>query len=529
MSLNQSMNISISSMKNNQYALTVVAHNIANVNTEGYYRQGVNFTEVRYPTDGNNVIAEIKGMNGAMVSSLTDYVDDAAFKGVLDSNSDAQYYNTLTDALGELEDLADALGDNGLNALLNDFYAAAANLEQFPTDMSIRQQYILAAQNVCEKFNQVSDKCTSIQDDKFNTITVQTETINTLLSNLAKVNQEHVKNGQSTATKTQMNEILAELSNYMDVTTTTNKNGSVNLLVSGIEIVKGGEQKYSIQADFNKDNPDNTVQFSLKSTEDPSKIIDKGINESFNGGSIKAYVDFLNGTNNNFTNINDIKSAMDEAAESFATELNNIQTYDDGKIFAASITTAENGNLMLEKLDPPVEMFSTKDGSNTFTAANIGINQAIIDDPFKIAAARIDTDKYLDEATGQPAIAEYDSQGNPIYEWTKAVGNSDNATEITALQHKKVCSYGGDIDNCTLSQFLTNNAAKIGMDVANIASQADTAQDIADMDAQNFSNLVGVNLDEELSDMIKYQRSYEASARLFSTINQLMETIIGMV
>ena len=45
MTLNQSMNIALNSMKNNQYALTVVSHNIANLNTEGYHKQRVNFSE----------------------------------------------------------------------------------------------------------------------------------------------------------------------------------------------------------------------------------------------------------------------------------------------------------------------------------------------------------------------------------------------------------------------------------------------------------------------------------------------------
>ena len=60
------------------------------------------------------------------------------------------------------------------------------------------------------------------------------------------------------------------------------------------------------------------------------------------------------------------------------------------------------------------------------------------------------------------------------------------------------------------------NAAKNGMDLANIEGKADTAQGLADSAATNYLNLVGVNLDEELSDMIRYQRAYEASAKLFS-------------
>ena len=517
MSLNQSMNISVGSMKNNQYALTVVSQNIANLHVEGYHRQRVNFVTNEYTTNCENVISTIKGMNGASISSLSDYIDDAAFKGLLDSNSEAEYYNTLADALGELEGIADDLGDNGLNALLNDFYAAAANLEKFPTDMSIRQQYVQAAQNVCEKFNEISSKCESVQEDKFNTIGTNVEHINSLLENLAKANEAHVKNNQGSSTKVEINNILQELSNYTNVKTEANANGSINVFIGDVALVQGGELKYTLEADFDANNPNSAVNFSLKSTQNPDYIITNGVNDAFASGSMKAYVEFLNGSNENYTNINDLKNAINNAASAFAVALNDIQTfgsYDEG-VFAAALGADANGNTILIEANEP--MFTTKDGSNNFNASNIQINSAIIEDPFLVAAARIDLANYTD------------ADGNIDPNWIKSVGNSDNATKITALQNEKICVYNNGKNKCTLNEFLTNNAAKTGMDIAAVQTKADTANDIANADIVNYSNLIGVNLDEELADMIKYQRAYEASAKLFSTINDLMGTIIGMV
>lgn len=519
MSLNQSMNISLGSMKNNQYALTVVSQNIANIHVEGYCRQRVDFATNEYTTKCRNVIETIKGMNGAHISALSDYIDDGVFNDLIGKKSDAAYYNTLADALGELEDIADDLGDNGLNALLNDFFAASANLEKYPTDMAIRQQYVLAAQNVAEKFNDITKKYDAIQEDKFQTIGTDVQNINSLLSRLASANEANVKNSGSTATQAEVNSILEELSNYMDITTDKNDNGSVNLYINGVAVVMGNEQKYQLNAEFDSTNPDGAVKFSLQSLENPDYVIENGVTDSFKSGSMKAYIDFLNGSGGSFSNINDMKSALDSAAAAFANALNAIQTYDDGNSFAASITSDADGNLILEKATTP--MFTTSDGSATITASNIQVNSAIVDNPFLVSAARIDLSKYTTQ----------DENGNDVIDpnWIKAVGNSDNATEITALQNAKICSYNGGANNCTLSEFLTNNAAKNGMDAANITSKAENAQDLSDSAATNFANLIGVNLDEELADMIRYQRAYEASAKLFSTINDLIGTIINMV
>lgn len=511
MSLNQTMNISLGSMKNNQYALTVVSQNIANLHVEGYHRQRVNFQTNEYTTNCENVLSTIRGMNGASISSLSDFIDNAAFKNLLDSNSDAQYYNTLADSLGELEGLADQLGDNGLNALLNDFYKAAANLEQFPTDMSVRRQYVIATQNVCEKFNDISAKCDSIQEDKTQKISFDVQTINNLLDNLATANQEHVKNGQTTVTKSDINAILKELSNYMDISTTENSNGTVNVFLGDVALVQGCENIYDIEVDFDLNNPDSAVNFSLRSTENPNYVLSDGINSGFKSGSMKANIEFLNGSNGKYANVNDFRSAIDAAANAFATRLNEIQTYksDDGSIFAAALGADNDGNTIL--IESTVKMFDVPNGA-TINASNIQVNQEIIDDPFLVAVARIDKNNY---EAGE--------------DWTKSIGNSDNATLITAMQNEKICTYNNGKNKCSLSDFLATNAADVASDIATLNGKADTAQNIADADATNYANLIGVNLDEELADMIKYQRSFEASARVFSTVNDLMGTIISMV
>ena len=279
MSLNQSMNIALGSLKNNQYAMTVVSQNIANINVEGYRKQRVDFQTNEYTTNCNNVISTIKGMNGASISSLTDYANEGAFRDKLETNSEAQYYNTLNDALSGLEDIADDLGDNGLNNLLNEFYTAAANLEKYPTDMSIRQQYVLAAQNVCDKFNEVSKKYDNLQQDTFDSVETNTEIVNSLLKNLADANEAHIKNNQGSSTQTQIDSILEELSNYIDITTDKNANGTVNLYIGGIAVVQGNEQKYTLNAEFDSEKDYiyslNTDNVSAKDDINVKKMIEK--------------------------------------------------------------------------------------------------------------------------------------------------------------------------------------------------------------------------------------------------------------
>ena len=46
---------------------------------------------------------------------------------------------------------------------------------------------------------------------------------------------------------------------------------------------------------------------------------------------------------------------------------------------------------------------------------------------------------------------------------------------------------------------------------------------------QQRQSLSGVNVDEELVSMMKYQRSYEASAKIIQTSNQMLSTLMGLI
>lgn len=511
MSLGQSLNIALNSLKNNQYAMTVVSHNIANLNTEGYTRKAVHFEESVIGNYGTDVYSRIKSLNGATIDRIIDYMDEAALGNIIDTTSDASYYGSLADALGGLEDIADALGDNGLNSMLNDFFAAAANLEQFPDDLTIRQQYVNVAQNVCDKFNEISNNYDKYQNNMISDTQDNVEIVNNLLSRIADSNKSYLNNGQDSSILNNTYSLISELGNYVNVTTEKNANGTIDVYIGDQKVVQSTKVNYTLNvAADTSGQSDNILSFSLVSTDDPNYVLSNGINDIIKTGKIGAAAEFLNGTNDDYYNITDLKNALNNAAKEFVTELNKIQMYDDGTQFAAYITTVDGVN-MLENASA-IPMFVSTDGGE-FNASNITVNQAIKDNVFLVAAARVDLSKY--------------EEGSD--EWKYAVGNSTNATEISALRDKKICDYGGEEDNCTLSDFLASIAAKAGLDANGMSNKADVYQDMLDNAITNYSNIAGVNIDEEIADMLKYQRAYEASARVFAAVNDLYDIIFGMV
>ena len=200
-----------------------------------------------------------------------------------------------------------------------------------------------------------------------------------------------------------------------------------------------------------------------------------------------------------------ILNDLDKLAAAFAEEMNRIQTQVDAN--GTPMYIGPDGTLV-ESTTP---FFVTKDGSADFTAGNITINQALIDDPTLVATARLD-----------PNAADFDD---------KAVGNTGNMELFNNLAKGKLTGLSLSDppgEGTSIMDYISSLVSKIGSGVASIQNAAD-AQDAVMQQAQaQRDELYGVDLNQELADLIKYQRAYEASARLFNAANEMMQTIINL-
>jgi flagellar hook-associated protein 1 FlgK len=98
---------------------------------------------------------------------------------------------------------------------------------------------------------------------------------------------------------------------------------------------------------------------------------------------------------------------------------------------------------------------------------------------------------------------------------SSASGTGDIAQSIAALA-------GGAPDQA-FSAFV----GQVGNAVASAQSAASTGSSVLSAVDNQRQSVSGVSLDEEMTNLITYQRGYEASARMMSTINDCMDTLIN--
>lgn len=516
--LNQIMNIGVRSVNNNQVALNVVSNNISNINTEGYTRQQVNFAAIPAydcfnwcSSSGKLLIgqgAEITDITNKRATWLDNY-----FRG---QNSASGYYEQLGPMASNLENLLnDELSSDGLQGKLSSFFSASQALSGDPTNNAYKIAFVSAAQDVADMLNSMSKKVNGYMEqaigafgdaDSFanSTLVAKTDELNAKLEELAKVNQsiayDSTNGSYSANLADQKDAILNELSAMIPLQTTTNANGTVNVIIDGQAVVQGAEKKMDIVA-VQTDDPDNPVKMQILDKDGNIRV--ENANEAFAESGIGGILQ--TGSSETF-GYKAVLNDLDQLASAFAEEMNRIQTeVIDGK---TPLYIGPDGTL-LPATDKPI--FVTKDGSGTFNAGNISINSEMIKNPSLVATARIDITQQ-----------EYDN---------KAVGNTANMDLFNNLASGKLVGLSQTVpagEGVSLIDFLSNLVSKVGSEVSEINS-AKTAQDAVTEQAKSeIDAMYGVDLNEELADLIKYQRAYEASARLFNIANELMQLVIGL-
>jgi flagellar hook-associated protein 1 len=220
---------------------------------------------------------------------------------------------------------------------------------------------------------------------------------------------------------------------------------------------------------------DTPSEFTIDKTTGEVKINDNPVN--LDSGQIKGLQESLSYMTN-------LKSKIDTLALAIAKNINDLHSSDDAKNLSGA---SENLLLFVDKDDhtqPPKG------------AASMIVNPALLNAPQRIAAATSN-------------------------------GEGANALEMGKLQTQRI-----QIDGQTVSigEFYHGILGQLGADV----QTADRFRNNADMMAQQTDmqrqSISGVSIDEEMTNMVRYQQAYNAAAKYVSAVNEMLDKLInGMV
>jgi flagellar hook-associated protein 1 FlgK len=138
-------------------------------------------------------------------------------------------------------------------------------------------------------------------------------------------------------------------------------------------------------------------------------------------------------------------------------------------------------------------------GQDLFTgtdAASIGVNSNLASDPTQFQAAGT----------------------------SGAAGDNTVALALAQLGNQKVSG----LNNQTFSANYAQTVANLGDAISSVNDQLNTSQSVSQMLTTQRASTSGVSTDQEMTNLIQYQKSYEASAELITTLNQMLQAVVTM-
>ncbi|OGS35189.1 MAG: flagellar hook-associated protein FlgK [Elusimicrobia bacterium RIFOXYB2_FULL_49_7] len=146
------------------------------------------------------------------------------------------------------------------------------------------------------------------------------------------------------------------------------------------------------------------------------------------------------------------------------------------------------------------------------------------------------TDYFIDYSTGRIILTNGAYGGVPLFiEYQAAVngtaGSTDNsnATAIAELRHSNIMSpdYEGN-NTASITTFYNSFISELGIQKNEYTTNADARQFLVQQFESRQAEVAGVSLDEELANLVKYQHTYQAAARIITTVDKMIETLLQL-
>lgn len=319
MGLTSSLNTAIAGLHATQIGIGVVSQNVANAGTAGYVRRTVSTTEANS--------GSVVGVASTQVQRLLDQIVQ---RQLWQESAGAAYATTRAEAFTTLDQLFGAPGsDNAFDAVYSAFTNSLQALENDPSSYSNRTAVLDAAKELAGRLNALSDGIQQLRSQAESGISNAVTDVNRLLGNLASLNQKVVQAGRgdaAAALRDERDRVLSDLSQYVDIRTTENDQGSLSVFTSsGVQIFDGRpsvtfsfDQHSSLSAASEWTAAAATRGVGTISIRDGSgNTIDAIGNKTFRSGEIAAFIELRD------TSLVQAQAQIDEIAAHLASALSD--------------------------------------------------------------------------------------------------------------------------------------------------------------------------------------------------------------
>jgi len=581
MSIGLVLSIAKDALAAQQSGVFVAGHNIANVNTPGYSRQSA-VLQARKPS-------MYKGLNVGRGVNTTEFLrvsDKLIENRVMDEKSDLSAYQEMGNYMLTMEGIFNENSGNSLSALLGDFWNLWHDLSNNPSGDSERNALYEHAVTTSQQFNAADSDLAQLNTDLTNAMRSGIGRINEITAEIAELNNAIVSVeliAPANDLKDQRNVLASELAEYIDIKIFEQDNSSLTIITpaKGVLLVEGTDS-YDLELDGSSVNWQGSGTHEVDITNDISvgklggwlemrdEVVAKHrqdltelasefiymVNQQHSQGIGTTPFSSLTGTYSStdagaavstaasgldyyskigtgtfrvyvYDSTGALANAADITVTAGVTTLNNIATAITAVDADITATVNGDGQLAISTSNSHTFAFSNDTtnalavlGVNTFftgnTGGGMGVNSQIGSNKVFIAAAQISDTATGDYSTGDNsnALAVVDKQytSTSILEWTYDRINGNSSTAV----------------NATIEDYFHTFVGGLGIKASSIARGSEFHQVMVQEMTLLRESLSSVNLDEEMTDLIKFQHGFAAASKLIGVADEMFKELLSI-
>jgi len=560
-----------------KYAIDVVSHNIANVNTPGYTRQ----EPLLEANDAQRLGGVMLG-RGVQITDVVRLSNDFIDSTLRDRKSDLASMEEKEVYLGILEGIFNEQTGLPLSAQLADFWNAWHDLSNDPAGIEERNVLYERGLLLAQSFKDLAYDLNQLEREINISLDAGVARVNELLDQIATLSVQIIDvgvTGNANDLQDQRDTLLNELSQYLDIVALEHEDGNVTVSTRKGHILVSKADTYPLSLTSGE------IEWEGSS----GQIV---VTDTITGGKLGGWLDMRDGI------LPQIGADLDELAKSIIWEVNQIHTQGVGTQAFSSIlgtNAAADSTEEMGTVDSGLDFYDEiSDGSFEFwlydntgavvgsttinivknattldalaasiTAIHANVTATVTGGKLQITAAgnyRVafgnDTSGVLAGLGMNSFFSGSDASGmdvNSLLGSTKefiaaaridpatgafADGDNANAIALANLQYQDVTvkhwSYSrgstptSQNASATLENHLQSFVGSIGIESQSVQRAREYNEIIVDELNQTRDSISGVSLDEELTNLIEYQHAYAAAAKLITAADEMLQVLMDV-
>ena len=404
--------------------------------------------------------------------------DQKYFDRYIHENQKYNFYNEISSSLDTLEALFNDIHGSGLAETFNNYYEAINAIVSEPENISARNTFLEETKALITKFKNIYD---SLENEKTNlqiSMNSEVKEINSLSSSLALINKKIAgqpkelipEQEKLNSLLNERDKIIKKLSQHIDIKVRYNSNNTADIFSAKGHTLVLFDKSFKLSIEKNSKD----IGYGLTSFSSDLLINNVKLTNDFKAGTLSAKL-------HTEKNLDTIIEKLNTLLHEFATQNNNIHKNGidlDGN----------NGE----------DLFVASPTDSEINLKTVILNPNIKGQPRKIAAAS-NTDDLPSDNT--------------------------NIKELYNLKEKTFSS----LDNKGFYNYYISIINDIGNEKVHYSNLAEDTLQVRDALDNKLQEIGGVNIDEELVNLMQLQHSYEAAARVINITDKLLETVMSII